>query len=318
MSKLGIANHDLYAATMVGLQEVFQQDLAAMGPDPLRQLAVEVKSAGSGEQYMGLGDVPGMREWLGDRVLGSLNNMQWSIANRDFSSGIEIHKNAIADDKLGLIRPRINTLAAKASRHAGDLMAKYLIQGFSGSAYAVDEAGDGLSWDGALFFSDAHAWDGSAAMSNKMTAALTEANLEAADLKLQSFSSWDGKDPLDIQGTHLFVGPKLYATAVKLIGSELLANAAGTAAPSNAFLRNRYTIVRVPRLIGAYDDYWFLADLSKGGKPFIFQNREEVSTWTQVDTTNEAMFMRGNIRFGAQARYGIGYYDWRLVVGSMV
>ena len=120
-----------------------------------------------------------------------------------------------------------------------------------------------------------------------------------------------------MSGTHLIVGKKLEATALRLTQAGMLINPGGTAAGSNIY-QGRYTVVISPRLRGTYDDYWFLADLSKPVKPLIFQMREEITTAAQVDWNTEDMFKRGQMNFGAQARYNYGYYAPQCVVGSLV
>jgi phage major head subunit gpT-like protein len=112
-----------------------------------------------------------------------------------------------------------------------------------------------------------------------------------------------------VYGTHLIVGPEL-PTAEKLLQQERLATAmttstAGKYKPSSA---------AHPR---DYDDWWFLADLSHGIKPLIFQMREEISTM-ETGPNGMPAFNVDELWFGAQARYNVGYFEPRLIVGSVV
>ena len=310
-----IAQRQLYANVEVGVTLHFMEQLEANGPDPLMVLAEEMPSTAAVEEHFFLGDVPQFREWTADRVMGSLMAHKFRIANKDFSSGIPIHRNEIADDQMGKVKPRIAGLAERAARHRGDYMMRSLIQGFGDNPFP--EVGDGKGFDGVNFFSASHTLEGGPAQGNLKTAALSEAALEAAEVALASLTTWDGKDPLQLRPTHLIVGPKNTATAQKLVGAAVLINAAGTAAGSNIRL-GKYQIVEAPRLIGAYDDYWFLAALGQATKPFIFQDREPITTAAQVDWSSPQMFNRGVMQFGAQARYGIGPWDWRTIIGSKV
>ena len=312
-----IAQRALYAEAEIGVTIEFMHRLEANGPDPLLVLANEVPSRAAIERHFFLGDVPGFAPWRTDRVLGSLMAHRFTIENQDFASGIEIHKNEIEDDQLGLVAPRIADLASKASRHKGDYMVRALLQGFTGNTYPVEDVGDGKTFDGVLMFSDSHALEGGPAQSNKLAVALSEAGLEAAEIKIKNLKTWDGKDPLEIKPTHLIVGPKLTNTALKLLNAATIVNAAGTASSVNVYA-GRYEIIESQRLTGDFDDYWFLAALGHATKPFIFQNRAPITTSAAVDWSTPNMFERGMMRFGAQARYGIGPYDWRTVVGSAV
>lgn len=310
-----IAQREKFASAEAGLQLDFLYKLEDSGPDPLMILAEEMTSTHSSEKHVFLGDVPQMEEWKADRRMATLMAHGFDITNQDWATGVVIHRNEILDDQLGKVTSRIAGLAQKASRHRGDLMMKSLINGFSGTAFP--ETGAGLAFDSALFFSASHTLEGGPSQSNTLGAlALNDAGLEAADIRLSSFRTWDGKDPLDLNGTHLVVGPSLYPTAIKLTTNGLIINSAGTAASDNKYISGRYSVVRSPRLTGAYAGYWFLADLSKPTKPFIFQNREAITTAMQADWSSADFFKRGQINFGVQARYGLGAWDWRTIVGS--
>lgn len=308
-----IADRDKYASAQIGFHVAFMVALEAMGEDPLMILANEVPSDTAVEEHNWIGDLPGFEEWVDDRKLATLGAHKITIRNKDWANGVVVHRNEINDDKLGLVMPRINGLAQKASRHRGDLMVKSLLNGFDGTAYST--ISDGLAFDGSFFFATDHSSEGGPAQTNKLTAALSESALESAEQTLNELTTYDGKDPLDMTGTHLIVGPKLRPVAEKLLRSSILVNSAGTAAGTN-IIQGRYNLVVSPRIRGDYDDYWFLGDLSKPVKPFIFQNREPITTIAQVDWECEDMFKRGQMNFGAQARYNIGAFAWQTMVGS--
>lgn len=313
-----IAQRAKFAEAEVGIIIDFMSRLEAAGIDPLMILAHPFDSTSGAEDHIFLGDIPGFQLWDGDRVMGTLMAHKFRVENLDWASGIPIHKNEILDDKLALIAPRIGELAAKAARHKGDHMVKRLIQGFTGTTYNTKEFGDGTSFDGSLFFSTTHSLENGPQQSNKLTLALNAANLETAEIMLGGLTTWDGKDPLDLSGTHLIVGKKLEKTARELVGSVQVANSAGTATISNPYFQGRYQVVVSPRLAGAFDDYWFLADLSKSTKPFIFQDRESITTAAMTDWSSPEVFKRGILQFGSQARYGFGLWDWRTIVGSAI
>lgn len=304
-----IAERAKYANAEIGFHIAFFAALQeAQKEKALMALAKEVPSSTSVEEYHFMGDVPGFEEWKQDRAMGVMERKKISITNKPWSSGVSVHRDEIMDDKLGLANDNIAGLAQKAQRHRFDLMVKTLLNGFDGTAYP--DLGDGLSYDGKFFFADNHAFG-----DNKMTVALTEAALDAAQQQLGEITTDDGKDPLDLSGTHLIVGKKLEAMALRLTQAGMLINAGGTAAGTNIYV-GKFTVIVSPRLRGTYDDYWFLADLSQAVKPVIFQDREPITVAAQVDWSSEDMFKRGQMNFGAQARYNIGYYAPQTIVGS--
>lgn len=323
-----------YVNAQITFSAAFFEYLETAKVDPLMAAAMELPSNTAQESHIFLGDLPDFREWVGDREMGSLQAHAITIRNRDWSNGIAIHKNQIADDKLGLVMHRINGLAGKAKKHPGKLIAECLLSGFTGSANfagsTITEAGDGTTYDGAFMFSATHSLEGGPNQSNLLAnTALGDSGLESAIALMRGFTTYDGVDPLEVNPTHLIVGPKLEFMAKRLLQQELRVRSPGdvgstfqTGAESNLHYKTLDLIV-APRIrdytaAGGtdYSKYWFLASLDAPIKPFIFQNREPITAAAQVDWNTPDMFKRGQMNFGAQARYAVSNYDWRLLVGS--
>jgi phage major head subunit gpT-like protein len=305
-------------AARVGFHAAFLGSLGDTGPDPLEELYATVNSTATAEEWEWLGDLPGFDEWLGDRKLGRVRRFRLRIENKDWANGIRVHQNELSDGRTDLLRLKIDGLAQKARKHRTDLMVKMLINGFAGDAFP--DVGTGLAYDGAFFFSTTHQAEGSSVVqSNRIALALDPEGvaLETATQMLGGMTSYEGDDVLDLGGTTLIVGPKLQFVAERLMAAEYLENGA-----SNIH-RNRFRVLVSPHLRGAYDDYWFLADLSAPVKPMIFQMREEITTSAVVGDkggTNDSLirFQRGELWFGAEARYNVGYFEWRTIIGSIV
>ncbi len=300
-----IANAADHATARIGFHAAFLQSLEQNADDPASMLFAPVQSSRSVEEWNFMGDLPQFEEWTGDRKLGDLKGFKLRIETKKWANGLRVKNDDFKDDALGLLAPQVAGLAQKARRHRWDLMVKMLLNGFSGSAYP--EVGDGLAYDGAFFFSDSHLGGND----NKMASALDATALAAAELLLGSMKTLDGSDPLDIYGTHLIVGPKLRQTAEKLMQQERLANG------EDNINKGKYKLIVSNRISGTYDDYWFLADLSQGIKPMIFQMREEISTM-ETGPNGLPAFTADELWFGAQARYNVGYFEPRLIVGSAV
>jgi phage major head subunit gpT-like protein len=315
-----IGNQVNLEAARVGFHAAFMSQLEAVGPDALEALYAEVPSTTSVEEHQWLGDLPGFEEWKGDRKLSEFDAFKLRLENRDWANGIRVHQNNFKDDRLGLFRMQVAQLAQKARRHRADLCVKAILNGFAGNVYP--EAGNGLGYDGAFFFSTSHTSSGGPNQSNKMTSALSATSLAEAERMLKVMRTADGKDPLDLQGTHLIVGPKLEETALKLVKNDLVPNSAGTATESNIH-KGRYQVLMSRRITGDQDDYWFLADLSAPIRPMLFQLREDISSSAILGgqgTQNDSVprFKKGEVWFGAEARYNVGYLAWQTIIGSAV
>ncbi len=310
-----IGNQSNLDNARVGFRAAFMDALEALGEDPVEQLYNQVKSETNLEEWEWLGDLSGFEEWIGDRKMGDLEAFKMRIENKDWAKGFPVHQNQFADDKMGLFPAKVATLAQKCRRHRSDLMVKMLLNGFDGAAYP--EVGNGLAYDNAFFFSDSHA-NGD----NKLTTALSADSLEDAEELLKLQQTADGKDPLELMGTHLIVGPKNEFVARKLVSSETVPASGGNASESNVH-RGRYEVIVSRRIRGAQDDYWFLADLSAPIKPMIFQLREDISTSAILgnkggEGDSVPRFQRGQYWFGAEARYNVGYFAFQTIIGSQV
>lgn len=306
-----IANQANLEAARIGFHAAFLEQLGLQEDRPLEGACMEVQSTTALEEWEWLGDLPGFEEWIGDRAMDILKAFKLRVANKDWSSGLKIHQNQIKDDKMGMFPVSVAGLAMAARDHLPVITARLLINGFDGLPYP--DVSSGLAYDGKFFFDTTRATG-----SNKLTLALDATGLNAAELLLGSQTTYDGRRKLrGIRGSHLVVGPKLKPVAEKLMLSEFLPNAGGTATETNYF-KGRYQIIEEPELAGTYDDWWFLLDLKKPWKPCLYQKREPISTSAIVGDGSLPQFQRGELWFGAQARYNVAYFESRLAVGSKV
>lgn len=61
---------------------------------------------------------------------------------------------------------------------------------------------------------------------------------------------------------------------------------------------------------------WFLLDTSKALKPLIFQQRKKPQFVAQTDLSADDVFMKGEFKFGVEARGNAGFGLWQLAFGS--
>lgn len=301
-----IANNGDLDASRVGFTAAFMQQLEMASVSPAEMLFTTVPTSTPDQTINWMGDLPGFEEWNTERKLAGLEAFKLVLQSKKWSNGIRVKNDDVKFDRLGLMPAQINGLATKARRHRLDRMIAFLTQGFAGGADT-----NGLAYDGAFFFADVH----KGGNDNKLAVALDAAGLTAAELLLESMTTYDGKDPLDTHGTHLVVGPKLRAAAEKLLTQERLANG------EDNYHRGKYKLIVESRIRGAADDYWFLADLSHSIKPFLFQVVEEITTSAvigQADNNSVPSFLNDEMWFGAQANYNVAFFEFRTCVGSVV
>lgn len=109
------------------------------------KVAMRVPSTTAAENYSWLAGMPGIREWIGDRLIHELSAARYVVKNRDFELTIAIRRNDIEDDQYGLYGPRIEQMGHETKRHPDELVFGLLKEGFTTTCY-----------DGQYFFDTDH------------------------------------------------------------------------------------------------------------------------------------------------------------------
>jgi phage major head subunit gpT-like protein len=313
-----ISNQAAVAAARVGFEAAFFHQLQLVADDPVGQLFSTKTTTKPVQLITWLGDLPTFRQWVGDRDLVDMAALQQLVAVRPWQAGLAVAEDNLDDDTLGLFPEAIGTMAENTKNHRYDLMVQLLLNGFDGLVFP--DAGKGLAFDRAFFFSNSHSLGGPSQSNYLGPVPLTKQSLETAELKLNSMRTYDGRQMLNVRGTHLIVGPALYAQAKLLVEAQLIASNAGTATESNIHF-GQYKIIMSPRISGAQANNWFLADLSRAMKPAFLLVRQEIKASAIVGTAGQGTdtvprFMRRELWFGAEARYEAALFAWQLIVGA--
>lgn len=289
----------------VNFQARFNMALQAVD-DPMKALAMEVPSSGASESHNWLGTVPGFSEWHDQRKVSSLRAENITIVNKDYSNAIEVGKNDILDDKLGVVMPRIDMLAKKAALHYGELAVDAFVQGFStASPY-------GTAYDSAAFFSASHQDGAGPVQSNTAASAvLSSTSYFAGRAAMWSLTDEEG-DPLGIVPDTLIVGPSQEELGLQITQADMIAS--GGAGVSNVAQRTANLMIS-PRLVGAAASHWFLVSMQDAVRPLILQIREAIFS-DFVGEGSELTWRSKKLLFGAQGRHAIGYGLWQYAYGS--
>lgn len=288
-------------ATLRGLTAKF--DIGVSGGAPFYpNLCTIVPSTGADEKYGFLGAMPGMREWLGDRQFQTLRAGDYTLANKEWESSVNIEKNDIDDDRLGMYGPVLQQLGMEAAYHPDELLVTAI------------EAGESTAcFDGQYFFDTDHSWGESGEQSNDLTgAAATGTQPTVAEMKaafracvtaLLGFKNDKGKllnRPVVRTANDLtLVVPLVYRdVAHDAFDAVLIGNG-----ESNVVI-DRPNIVCLPALSSGAK-FWVFAT---GGvlKPFVFQARRPLAR--QMKGMDDREFK--NVKFMTDARYNLGYLAW--------
>ncbi len=139
-----IINQSALTGIYRAFSTIFNQALEAVSP-MWPTIAMQVPSTGRSVDYKWLGNFPMMREWLGDRVIKDLSAYHYEITNKDYESTIEVDRNDIEDDQIGVYTPMIQGLAQAAKEHPDYLVFALLAAGFTTTCF-----------DGQYFFDTDH------------------------------------------------------------------------------------------------------------------------------------------------------------------
>mgnify|MGYP000861035300 CR=1 FL=1 len=110
-----------------------------------QQVAMVVPSTSDAENYGWLKDLPGVREWIGQRQYNNLEATVAQLKNRKWEHTIAVKRDNVEDDKLGMYTNLFAIQGEIVARHPDDLVWGLLAQGFNTKGF-----------DGQYFFDTDH------------------------------------------------------------------------------------------------------------------------------------------------------------------
>lgn len=129
-----IINGDTLRALHVGFKASFQQGLS-QAPSQYAQISMTVPSSTKEADYGWLGKFPGMREWIGDRVVHSIAANGYTIRNRPFELTVGVNRDDIDDDNLGIYGPMFTELGTALGALPDELVFGLLKSGWTANCY---------------------------------------------------------------------------------------------------------------------------------------------------------------------------------------
>jgi len=261
----------------------------------------DASSVRSGEKYGWIGNMPGMREWLGERQFSELRSANFVIENKHFESSLSIKKTDLADDNLGQYGPVLEQMGIEAAHHPDELFFDVLEDGASTACF-----------DGQFFYDTDHAWGLSGTQSNDITSTVVSTSaptvaeiktaIRAMVKQLLGLKNDQGKlyhRPTvgRMNDLLLLVPLALRDLVFDAIESQLLSN-------SSNVVVDRPQIVASPYLTS--DVKLYLFKTGEPVKPFVFQRREPLSRMMKGLDDLETK----DVKFMTEARYNVGYFAW--------
>lgn len=296
-----LINASSLRAIFVNLKTTFNQAFDA-APSQWQRIAMLVPSSGKANDYAWLANFPRMQRWIGEKNIKSLEAYSYTVKNDDFEATVEVDRNDIEDDNLGVYAPQAQMAGFSAKQLPDEIVAELVNGAFANRCF-----------DGQYFIDVDHPVKNKS-VSNKGTKKLSVATQDAADASygaartaMRSFKDEEGR-PLNINPNVLLVPPALESTAKALLTSDKLKD--GGINP----YKGTAELVVDARLTS--DTAWFLLDTTKPVKPFIYQERKKPVFVEQTDPQADDVFNRKKFKFGAEARAAGGYGFWQMAWGS--
>ena len=296
---MALVTRDFIAGIYTNLRAVYLQSFeAAENAEQWRRLVMEVESTTLTETYNWLGTVPVMSEWLDERKIGDLAVNNYSLTNKHFEATVAVDRNALDDNRLGMILPRVRQLAEEAARYPRDLVIDVIKNGASLTGY-----------DGKALFANDHAGGDNLLAGAGTTAANLQTDLTQVFGVMREFT--------DDRGRVMNILPDLVVVPAELeFPMRTALNAAQISGTDNVY-RGLCDIMVAPELTDAND--WYAFCTKRAMKAVIFQNRK-APEFTALDGPDDyANFMRRELFYGVDARcvagVGIWWYAAKVVNG---
>lgn len=141
---MAIVTPQLLTSLFTGYKAAFQGGLGMAEPQ-YTSVATRIISTTASNTYGWLGQWPGFREWVGDRVLRDMEAHGYSITNRRFESTVSVAETDLEDDNLGVYTPMMEEMGRATVAFPDQMVFPLLKAGF-----------DTLCYDGQNFFDTDH------------------------------------------------------------------------------------------------------------------------------------------------------------------
>lgn len=289
-----------------------------IGSSWISRIGMRFPSDQSSETYKWLGQVPGLREWVGSRLAKGFTENGITIENKVFEATLDVLVDEIRRDKTSQVMIRVTELADRAGEHWGKLMSTLISNG-TGST-------NGLAYDGQYFFDDDHSEGSSGVQKNLLAAgdvAALDVSTATVPTPVESAKAIIGVighmlglldnegEPMNANAKQFTVmcGVKLWQHLATGVYSTLVSN--GSSNPALAIIQNSglsITMEMNPRLTSTTVFYVFRDDARTA--PFILQSEQDIKISAKAEGSEYEFDNRAH-QYGIEAIRNVGYGMWQ-------
>jgi phage major head subunit gpT-like protein len=139
-----IINTGALRTLYTGFSTAFQGGLGQAAPQYMR-VAMTVPSTTGQNEYGWLGQFPRIREWIGERVINTLQAYNYVVRNKPWEMTVSVLRDDLEDDNVGIYTPMFTEMGRATAAFPDELLWPLLNNGFSS-----------LCYDGQFFFDSDH------------------------------------------------------------------------------------------------------------------------------------------------------------------
>jgi phage major head subunit gpT-like protein len=288
------------AATLDALRTDFSMAFAAAYAATeawYEKLATTVTSKAKSNTYGWIAMQLALEEWIGPRTASNLSEHPFTVFNKKYSGVIELDRDDIEDDNLGMFSSMTVPQFGNAVKKHPDRLIKAMLQ-------ANPTAFDGK----ALFANDHPCFDAAGSTyDNLNTSNLDAAGVATVYAAMTSITGEDG-NPLGIEPSAIIVPPQLKREAMTVMNSTTYAlpgtiATVGSATVDNA-LRGWMEVICLPELANQ-PTVWYMADLKKPIKPILYQLRSPFDLVARISTEDPKVFEQDKFTWGTRGRCNV-------------
>ncbi len=134
----------LLQALSTGFKKDFQSALGETTSD-FEKIATTINSTAASNIYGWLGQMPGFREWIGERVIKAMKAHGYTITNKKFEMSVGVSREDIEDDNIGIYSPMMSEMGRASKAQPDELV------------FSLLKAADSIAcYDGQYFFDNDH------------------------------------------------------------------------------------------------------------------------------------------------------------------
>lgn len=261
------------------------------------------------EEYGWLGQVPGMREWIGGRQAKGLRDQSYQIRNKKYESTIEFKLKELRRDKSGQVEIRINEHVDRADSHWAELLTDLLNAGEAEVCY-----------DGQYFFDTDHEEGDSGQQSNLLSidvatpTAPTAAQMSDAIFKavqqLMGFKDDQGKSMNSAARKFLVLVPTTFMQVAASALSDTIIVDGGTSRTNTLVKNDRFSVEFDVNPDLDWTDGFVVVRTDSQVPPMIRQEEDDVEVSAKAEGS-EFEFDYDAHQYGLRASRAAGFGFWQ-------